>query len=168
MAHSRASARVQPATLPDWLFIACGLSWGAALIHVSAAIEHSGESALYAVFFALLAPVQLAWGFLLCRFASRRLLVAGCVLSLIVVFVWAMSRTTGVPVGPRPWHPEAVGLVDSLATADELMIVLLVWSFTRRATARGARTALAAAAEVLGVMLILVSSLALLAAGHAS
>jgi hypothetical protein len=168
MAHSRVATRVRPGTLPDWLFIACGLSWGAGMIHVSAAIDHASESGLYTLFFALLAPVQLAWGFLMCRSSSRRVLLAGCALSLIVVFVWAMSRTTGVPIGPQPWRPESVGLTDSLATADELMIVLLAWSFGRSAAARRGRSALAVGAEVVGVMLILVSSLALLVAGHSS
>jgi hypothetical protein len=179
MSGADASERVLPATLPNWLFIACGLSWGAAVIHVSAAISHAGESGLYTLFFALLAPIQLGWGLLMCRSPSRRLLLAGCLLSLAVVVVWAMSRTFGMPIGPKPWHPEAVGLVDSLASLDELTIVLLAWSCGAgfgggdglgASPDRGWRAARAvrAGAQLLGVVLILLSSLALLAAGHAS
>jgi hypothetical protein len=169
MSSTNASGRVLPATLPDWLFVACGLSWGAAMIHVSAAISHAGESGLYTLFFALLAPLQLGWGLLMCRSASRRLLLAGCALSLAVVGVWAMSRITGMPIGPEPWRPEPVGLVDSLATADELTIVLLAWCFSRSAVLpRGGRTVLRAGSQLLGVVLILLSSLALIATGHTS
>jgi hypothetical protein len=165
---SESSGRVVVATVPDWLFTACGLSWGAALIHVSAAIGHLHESGLYAVFFALLAPAQLAWGFLVCRRRSRRLLLAGAALSLLVAIVWALSRTTGLPVGPQPWHPEAVGAVDLIATADELTLALLVGLYGFTELRGGARRALGAGAKASGVVLVVLSSLALLAAGHAS
>jgi hypothetical protein len=169
MGRPEASGRVLPATLPDWLFTACGLSCGAALIHVSAASSHLSESGLYAAFFAVLAPIQLGWGLLMCRAPSRRLLLAGCALSVAVVGVWAMSRTTGIPVGPEPWHPEGVGLIDSLATADELTIVLLAWSSGRaHAVPDRAGRWLRGGAQALGVVLILLSSLALLSTGHAS
>jgi hypothetical protein len=154
------------ATLPDWLFTACGLSWGAALIHISAAIGHVHESGLYVLFFALLAPTQLAWGFLVCRRSTRELLLAGAALSLLVAAVWLISRTTGLPVGPEPWRPEAVGAVDAIATADELALALLVWLYGfSRLRGRAAR-ALGVGARVGGIALVILSSLALLAAGH--
>ena len=174
MSGAKVSERALPASLPDWLFIACSLSWGAALIHVSAAISHASESGLYALFFGLLAPIQLGWGLLICRSTSRRLLLAGCVLSLLVVAVWAMSRITGMPIGPAPWHPERVGLIDSLASADELMLVWMVSSFGRSdAPGRSGRSPVvganvAGATQALGVVLIVLSSLALLGAGHVS
>jgi hydrogenase/urease accessory protein HupE len=40
--------------------------------------------------------------------------------------VWAISRTIGVPLGPQPWRPEAVGVADVLSTLDELAAVVLV------------------------------------------
>jgi hypothetical protein len=155
-------------TIPNWLFMACGLSWGAALIHVSAAIGHLDESGMYVAFFAALAPIQLAWGFLVCRRATPRVLMAGLVLSVLVALVWAMSRTTGLPIGPNPWHPEEVGAVDVIATLDELTLALLVWlyGFTTVST-RSARV-IGTGAKAFGLMLVVLSSLALLTAGHVS
>jgi hypothetical protein len=154
------------ATLPDWLFMACGLSWGAALIHVSAAIGHLHESGLYVLFFALLAPTQLGWGFLVCRRRTRELLLAGVALSLLVAAVWLMSRTTGLPVGPEPWHPEAVGAIDAIATADELALALLVWLYGFSGLRGRAVTVLGIGTKVAGLALVVLSSFALLAAGH--
>jgi hypothetical protein len=159
---------VAASPIPDWLFTACGLSWGAGLIHISAAIGHVHESGLYVLFFALLAPTQLAWGFAACRRSSRALLLGGAALSLLVAAVWAMSRTTGLPVGPEPWRPEAVGAVDVIATADELVLALLVWLYGfSRLSGRVLRT-VGVGAKAVGVVLVVLSSFALLAAGHSS
>jgi hypothetical protein len=155
-------------TIPNWLFTACGLSWGAALIHLSAAIGHLDESGLYVAFFAALAPIQLAWGFLVCRRASPRLLFAGIVLSLGVAAVWAMSRTTGLPIGPSPWHPEEVGAVDVIATLDELTLALLVWLYGFTSVRTPLARAVGSGGKVFGLMLVVLSSLALLTAGHVS
>jgi hypothetical protein len=56
---------------------------------------------------------------------SRRLLVAGIVLSGGIIGVWAMSRIWGVPIGPEAWTPETVGLADGLSSAFEAGIVVL-------------------------------------------
>jgi hypothetical protein len=153
--------------MPNWLFIACGLSWGAGLIHIGAAIGHADESGLYTLFFALLAPLQLGWGFLMCRRRSHGLVVLGLVLSLVVVAVWVMSRTTGMPVGPEPWHPERVGVIDAVATGDELVLALLIWSFAWPRQGR-LRSLVGAAAKPCAIALIVLSSLSLLSAGHGS
>jgi len=166
VSESGSSSGAAATTLPDWLFMACGLSWGAALIHISAAIGHVHESGLYVLFFALLAPTQLAWGFLVCRRQTRELLLAGVALSLLVATVWLMSRTTGLPVGPEPWHPEAVGAVDAIATADELGLALLVWLYGFSGLHGRAVRALGVGAKVGALALVVLSSLALLAAGH--
>ena len=112
------------ARVDDALFVACGLSWGAGLIHVVAAFEHVEEYALFAAFFAVLAPAQFAWGVLVYRRPERRLLVAGAIGSLLVVAVWAVSRTVGLPIGPG--QPEAVGAIDALCSLDETLLAALV------------------------------------------
>jgi hypothetical protein len=91
------------------VFLACGLSWGAGLIHLQAAGDHIAEYALFAVFFALLATAQFAWGVAICRSPARGLLGAGAVVSLLVVMLWAVSRTIGLPIGPEAWSPAPVG-----------------------------------------------------------
>jgi hypothetical protein len=109
----------------DRVFVLCGLSWAAGLIHVVAAIGHVDEYALCAVFFEVLAMVQFWWGIAVYRAPSRRLLHAGAVMSLLVVVLWIVSRTAGLPIGPEPWHAEAVGPLDVLASADEALLALL-------------------------------------------
>jgi hypothetical protein len=151
--------------LDNALFIACGLSWGAGLIHVQAAIQHVDEYLLYALFFALLAPAQFAWGVALYQRPGRRLLLAGALGSLAVVALWIVSRTSGLPIGPTPWRPEAIGAIDALATADEAVLAVLALLQLRGSgggrLTRGSGYAAAAA----GTVLILFSSLALVLGG---
>jgi hypothetical protein len=155
------------ARIDDGLFVACGLAWAAGLIHVVAAIQHVDEYVLFAVFFALLAPAQFAWGTALYRRPGRRLLLIGAIGSLLVVALWVASRTTGLPLGPEAWTPEPVGPVDAIASADELALALVaVMQLVQRsggALGRGFRHAVLAA----GTCLILLSSLALVLGGHA-
>jgi hypothetical protein len=150
--------------LDDRLFIVLGLAWGAGLIHVEAAIEHIQEYALYALFFALLAPMQFGWGIAVYRRASRKLLVIGAALSLGVVALWTMSRTSGLPIGPEPWQPEAVGPNDVVATADEIVLALLVGLQLWPVGGRWGRW-VGHVVSAIGVVLLMLSSLALLLIG---
>lgn len=151
--------------LDERLFIACGLSWITALIHAQAAIQHVAEFALYAVFFVLLAAAQGLWGVAVYRRPSRWLLKVGGAISLAVVALWIASRTTGLPIGPDPGSPEPVGAVDSIATANEIALTVLVFfqlqSKNHGALVRGCNRVVIAAA----MCLILLSSLALIP-GH--
>lgn len=154
------------ARLDDRLFITCGLAWCAGLIHAQAAFQHIDEYALYALFFALLAPAQFGWGIALYRWPGRTLLRLGAIGSLLVVALWIVSRTSGLPIGPTPWHAESVGATDLIATADEVVLVLLALTqlkqFSGRTISRVPRALLAAA----GLLLILSSSLAVIAPAH--
>ena len=164
-----------PASLPnsahaarvdDRLFIVCGLAWASGLIHVVAAVQHVEEYLLFAVFFAVLAPVQFAWGVAVYRRPSGRLLTLGAAGSVLIAVLWLVSRTAGLPIGETPWQPEAVGPLDVLASADEVVLAAMVFLHLvplPRATLARATSWLAAAA---GTGLILLSSLALVAGGH--
>jgi hypothetical protein len=149
------------------LLIACGLTWGAGLIHVQAAVDHWDEYWLYALFFAVLAVAQLVWGVALYRSPGRGLLVAGAVGSLMVVALWVVSRTSGLPIGPEPGSPEAIGVLDSVASADEIALALLI-ALQLRAPPNG-RLARHAGhlAQAASIFLILMSSLAVTNGGHA-
>lgn len=155
------------ARLDDRLFVLCGLAWAAGLIHVVAAIDHVGEELLYAAFFAFLAPAQLAWGTLLYRRPTARLLQAGAVVSLGVAAIWLVSRTSGLPAGPEPWQPEAVGPLDAIATADEVALALVALAELRGPVTGRAVRVLGRVGTAAGVGLILLSSLAIALAGHA-
>jgi hypothetical protein len=157
---SAAGARVD-----DRLFIVCGLAWASGLIHVVAAIQHVDEYLLFAVFFAWLAPLQFAWGVAVYRRPDRRLLMLGAVGSLVVAAIWLVSRTSGLPIGPTPWEPEAMGPLDVLSSADEVVLAAMVFlglGAPSRATLARTCGYLAGAA---GTGLILLSSLALVAGG---
>jgi hypothetical protein len=49
-----------------------------------------------------------------------------------VIGLWLASRTIGLPVGPEPWTPEAVGTADIVCTALEAVVVALLVLAARR------------------------------------
>jgi hypothetical protein len=152
--------------LDERLFIACGLAWVTGLIHFDAAIQHVDEYLLYSLFFVLLAAAQCLWGVAVYKSPSRKLLSAGVTMSLLVTVLWIVSRTSGFPIGPQAWTPEPIGALDSIATANETVLAVLVFLQLRPSTtgalARGCRCLATGAA----LCLILLSSLALMG-GHA-
>ncbi len=150
------------------MLLIIGLSWSAGLIHVQAAITHLDEYVPHSVFFALLAAAQLAWGVAVCRRGARGFLAAGAALNLAVIVLWVFSRTTGLPFGPEAGGPEAVGGLDSLASADELALVILVLEQLRDRPPAGRNRVLDRLSQAAAVSLVLLSALAftLLADGH--
>jgi hypothetical protein len=145
--------------LAGGLLIAGALSWSAGLIHVRAAIDHVDEHVLYSVLFGLLAAAQLLWGIALYRRPTRGLLAAGAAMSVLVVALWGMSRTAGLPIGPDRWGPEPVGAVDSVASADEAMLALLALIHLRPERPDLSALGLPQLAAAAGLCLILLSSL---------
>jgi hypothetical protein len=124
-----------PRTLDSNRLVA-GLSFGAALIHASVILVHFREYWLFGLFFALVTPLQVVWAVLVAGgIDDWRLLVGGAVANLLIAAVWIVSRTSGLPFGPHPWEPEAVGFKDLLATVDELALGALVLLPLRRAVA---------------------------------
>jgi hypothetical protein len=110
---------------------------------------------LEAGLFELSACAQLIWGIAVYRGASRTVLLAGVAGNLAIVAVWILSRTTGLPIGPTPGDPEAVGLIDTVASCDEVLLSALVGLHLIDAPRRRLVSALA-----LGLLLL--SSLAVL------
>jgi len=164
---ARAERRGAAPQVADRVLIMCALSWGAALLHVRAAIDHVDEHVIHAVLFELLATAQLLWGVAVYRRQTPRLLLAGAVLSMIVVTVWALSRSSGLPIGPGAWRPEPVGVNDAIATADEVVLSVLVLLGLRFESAGGPVARTASFVAAVGVCLVLVSSLAFTLGGHA-
>lgn len=149
------------------VLVVCGLAWACGLIHIQAAIDHLDEYWLYALFFIALAVAQFLWGAMLYRSPRRGVLVAGAVGSMAVVALWVVSRTSGLPIGPEPGTPESVGVLDAVASADELVTTLLVGLYLRPlGTGRLARSA-DFTVRAAAVVLILLSSLTLAGGAHA-
>jgi hypothetical protein len=142
------------------LFLRCAalLTAGAALIHVGVAGDHFHEWWAAGLFFLIVAAAQLGWS-LWCwlRPASRRLLLIGVGGSLALVLLWAVSRTTGLPIGPEAGTPEAVGAADlvcaglevaSAALAAALAVPRLGERLARPAPRRAAALTIGVAAAV--------------------
>ena len=100
------------------------LSAAAGVIHLAVVPEHFEEWFLAGLFFLGLGAFQIAWGPLVAFRPGRWILLAGAVVNAGVIALWAVSRTTGLPVGPEAGEPEAVGLADGLATGLEALIVV--------------------------------------------
>jgi hypothetical protein len=102
------------------------LSIGAAVIHFAVVAEHFDEWWLTGLFFLGLGVFQLAWAVLVLAAPSRLLYLVGAVANALVVVLWIVSRTSGVPVGPGAGEAEPVALPDTLATAFEIVLVAVL------------------------------------------
>jgi signal transduction histidine kinase len=118
-----AATETVPASVDARLaLMACSV--GAAVVHADVIGSHFRASILYGWFFALSALAQLVWGLLVVRRVDRALLVSGAVGNAMIVALWAVTRTSGLPIGQTPWQAEAVGAFDVLATLLELALVI--------------------------------------------
>ena len=109
------------------VFIAAVLVFASSVIHSVVIADHFEEYWLFGSFFAVVTLAQAVWVMLVFQEPlDRRLLVVGAVGNALLIAVWAVSRTVGVPFGPEPWSPETIGAIDLLSKADELAAVVLI------------------------------------------
>ena len=103
-----------------------GLSAAAGGIHLAMVPSHAGDSLLDPVGFAAVGWFQLvvAAVILLGR-DGRNLYRAAVVGNLAVIGLWLWSRTTGLPFGSHSGVAEDVTMVDGVATALQVGVVLL-------------------------------------------
>jgi hypothetical protein len=121
----------------------------AAMIHLAVVGPHLSESTLYAAFFVCAGLAQIAAALLLTMRPYHGVLVALVIGNALIIVLWAVSRTAGLPVGPAPRVPEGVSLPDVLATIAEAAVVtlsaVLAWRpaplVIRRWMVRGGATA---------------------------
>ena len=112
---------------------------GSELIHIVVLPEHLREWWAAGVFFAVLGVLEGGLAAAVLFAPSRRVWQAALTLSLATVAVWAWSRTAGLPFGPDPWTPEAVGRADVAASVLELVTAAAAVALLRRpAAASGA------------------------------
>ncbi|HXF57169.1 MAG TPA: hypothetical protein VNO34_06295 [Actinomycetota bacterium] len=139
------------------LALAAAMASGlAALVHVSVVGPHLEESRLFAGALGAMAVAQAGWALLVLASPSPSVARAGAALNGAIVLVWGLSRTSGLPVGPHPWTPEAAGVLDLTATGSEAVAVYGALALARAGGTpgrahRGARRVLLRAGAVLTV-----------------
>jgi hypothetical protein len=116
--RSRWSAPTHPILALALLSAACGA------IHSAVSAEHFQEAFIYGVFFLASSTMQTGRAVLLVYRPNRTLLIVGAFGNAATIVLWTLTRTVGLPFGPQPWRPEAVGVLDLVSTVLELAIVL--------------------------------------------
>ncbi len=99
--------------------------FGPAAIHFAMIPSHAAESAVEAIGFASAAWVGALIGVATLIRPSRRLLTSAAVVNLVMIGIWARSRTSGMPFGVNSGHKAEVTAIDLLATGLEAAAVLL-------------------------------------------
>jgi hypothetical protein len=107
--------------------VACGLL-GSGLIHAAVVPEHLQEWTAAGVFFAVLTVASVLLAALVLRRPTRPAFAMSALVSVIPILLWVVSRSVGLPIGPEPGVPEAIGLADLAACALELLTLVLAVS----------------------------------------
>jgi hypothetical protein len=115
---------------PLWLALAVA-STCAAAIHFSVADEHFREYWLFGAFFIAGGAVQMVWAMAALVQPSRSLCFAAAVINAPTVALWALSRTSGLPIGPEAGSAEPVALLDVVATTCEVGLLAGVLALRR-------------------------------------
>jgi hypothetical protein len=108
------------------------LSIVAGLIHLWVTPSHFAEWWGYGLFFAVIAALQLAYGSLWLSIGLdanrlRHLTALGIVGHQALFVLYLVTRTSGIPLfGPNAGHVEAVGVVDIVSKAVEVVLTLVL------------------------------------------
>lgn len=113
------------------LLVAAALSALAALVHFIVMPHHFEEYAAQGIFFLLLAIAQTILAIELVRNPRHLMLIGGIFGNIVVLVVYVVSRTLGVPGGAHGGEPEPVGVLDALATVSEIILVALLFAQLR-------------------------------------
>lgn len=115
----------------------------AAATHAVVIREHVDEAALYGAFFIAVTIAQVLFAAIVMVRPDRALLCLGAIGNAAIVVLWVVTRTAGIPLGPKAGEVEPVGLLDILAAVTELAIVVAAVVALRQAamsrTAHGSR-----------------------------
>ncbi len=152
------------ATLRAPLVLLAGLlALSSAAVHLIVTPAHLQEWLGYGVFFLVVAALQAIYGlgFLMpqARFArSPWYLLAGILGSLVVIAVYAVSRTLGIPLlGPHAGHVEGLGAVSVFSKALELGLVATLTALLLRVVGFEARFWTRATFALVGTLILIVA-----------
>ncbi len=128
---STASGRGRPRIDDLRLLLVAGLV-GSAVIHAAVVPEHLAEWSAAGLFFVVLTAAELAVAVAVTG-GARLAPLAAALVSIGPLVLWLVSRSWGLPFGPEPGTPEAVGLADLAACAVEVVTLLAALRLLRRA-----------------------------------
>lgn len=127
-----------PASHPKTvLYPAAAFSLFAALIHLWVIPEHFEEWWGYGAFFLVAALAQGIYGAVLLRWPGQRLLLLGLVGNSLIVVLYLLTRTIGIPFfGPEAGEVEGIGVVDVCATSSEVVLIIALGALLLRSLPR--------------------------------
>ena len=143
-------------------------SIAAAGIHFAVMGEHFDEYFLFGLFFSVVAWLQALWALAVVVAPTRQLLIGGWVGNAVVVAVWVVSRTVGLPLGPEAGTAETAAFLDVLSTVLEVAIVagIAALLISPRLARSGRSGALAVAG--LTILLVVLTTAGVATGGHDS
>jgi hypothetical protein len=125
--QERATPQAAVAARSERVMLLVSLSAAAGVIHGKALFDHASHYWLFGVFFGVLTYAQVLWAVHVYRRPDdRRWYMPVAVGSLVVVAIWVLSRTVGLPIGPWAYDPEPLAINDMTATAIELLLAALI------------------------------------------
>lgn len=108
-----------------WLYVISGLSITAGIIHVVAIPEHFEEWVGYGLFFLIAAVAQLLYPLILLSEGSNRSLEwAGILGNGLIIGLYILTRTAGIPFGPGAGEVEPVQVLDAISILAEIGVIL--------------------------------------------
>lgn len=155
---TEAVAAASDGAVPSLQWLAALASLGAAGLHFAVAPEHFHQYWLFGWFFLVAAWLQALWAVAIATSRARPLAIAGALGNALLIAIWVWTRAVGVPVGPEAGAREALGFVDGVAVAFEVVAVALATALSlRRSSGVSSRTtpALAVALATLLVFALL-------------
>lgn len=93
-------------------------------IHAVVVSPHLREWWVAGAFFIAAAIVQAVCAYAVLVWRDTRGARAGAAVSALLVAIWTISRTVGIPIGPGRGVREAVAVLDVLATSAEIFAVV--------------------------------------------
>ena len=111
-------------TVSSLLPIAVVSSTAASAVHVAVGPAHFAEVALFGIFFAATATLQIVWSVALVLRPSRLLLQLGLSGNAALLVLWLVTRTTGLPFGLLS-RPETFGAWDLCCALWESITVVV-------------------------------------------
>jgi hypothetical protein len=106
------------------LHLGAALTLLAAIIHLWVMPEHFEEWWGYGTFFLVVALAQGLYALFLLRWSGRPLLLLGVAGNLVIVILWLVTRTSGIPLlGPHAGEVEEVGALDLFCTLAEIGVI---------------------------------------------